>query len=248
MPVFYYALDQWNSAPHRVTVSSAAGAKSWERAAERSHANLVPLVAKGSAGRVRINYPEGGPAWWDAPANKPGGPSLAVLIDSPLRRTVAKHLASGEAAVWVLLQSGDVARDKAAEKMLTGRLRYAEKVLQLPEPDDSTAPVVSGAVAAKPRLKFTILKLSRRDAKEIGLREQLLHLDKGAASTKGPVAVAIFGRGRALPPLYGKMLATSYVDDILLFLTGNCSCQVKEMNPGVDLLMSTDWDTLLRGK
>ena len=31
-----------------------------------------------------------------------------------------------------------------------------------------------------------------------------------------------------------------------MFLIGKCSCQVKDLNPGVDLLMAADWDNLMK--
>jgi len=35
--------------------------------------------------------------------------------------------------------------------------------------------------------------------------------------------------------------------EVCSFLVGPCSCQVKQMNPGVDLLMPVDWDGLITG-
>jgi hypothetical protein len=35
--------------------------------------------------------------------------------------------------------------------------------------------------------------------------------------------------------------------DLTLFLAGACSCQVKEQNPGFDLLIDADWDSELFG-
>jgi hypothetical protein len=32
------------------------------------------------------------------------------------------------------------------------------------------------------------------------------------------------------------------------FLNGPCSCELKELNPGMDLLIAADWDRALRGE
>jgi hypothetical protein len=32
------------------------------------------------------------------------------------------------------------------------------------------------------------------------------------------------------------------------FLNGPCSCELKELNPGMDLLITADWDRALRGE
>jgi hypothetical protein len=56
-----------------------------------------------------------------------------------------------------------------------------------------------------------------------------------------PMLFVVYGRGRALPPFIGKGITASNLVDIAEFITGACSCTVKEQNPGVDLLMGYDW-------
>ena len=56
-----------------------------------------------------------------------------------------------------------------------------------------------------------------------------------------PMAFPIFGQGRVLYALVGKGIKVETVDRAAQFLIGSCSCQVKEQNPGVDLVMATDW-------
>ncbi len=59
---------------------------------------------------------------------------------------------------------------------------------------------------------------------------------------KGPIAFPVFGRGRALCSLHGRDLEKpSELQRSLEFLCNACSCQAKELNPGLDLLISTDW-------
>src|SRR5262249_42605094 len=58
----------------------------------------------------------------------------------------------------------------------------------------------------------------------------------------------IFGRGRALCSLEGKALAAKDIEEAARFLCGACSCQVKELNPGVDLLIAADWDELIEAE
>jgi hypothetical protein len=60
-----------------------------------------------------------------------------------------------------------------------------------------------------------------------------------------PVAFPVFGRGRVLGALSGEGLTADAVRGVAEFLTGPCSCQVKELNPGADLLMVADWDAFL---
>jgi hypothetical protein len=43
-------------------------------------------------------------------------------------------------------------------------------------------------------------------------------------------------------PLIGAGITAKNIHDSAEFLVGPCSCEVKELNPGFDLLLSTDWD------
>jgi hypothetical protein len=55
----------------------------------------------------------------------------------------------------------------------------------------------------------------------------------------------VFGRGRALFPLVGAGITPKNIRDAAEFLAGPCSCEVKEQNPGFDLLLKADWRDLL---
>ena len=61
-----------------------------------------------------------------------------------------------------------------------------------------------------------------------------------------PVAFPIFGRGRLLGAFHGELLNADEVEGACAFLTGMCSCQAKEMNPGTDLLFTAGWFRLFR--
>ena len=45
--------------------------------------------------------------------------------------------------------------------------------------------------------------------------------------------------------MIGDGIAADVIDEACVFLTGACSCEVKEQNPGVDLAMAVDWDRLV---
>ena len=55
----------------------------------------------------------------------------------------------------------------------------------------------------------------------------------------------IFGRCRALLPLVGPGISAENIRSSAAFLAGACSCQVKELNPGFDLLITANWKELL---
>jgi hypothetical protein len=56
------------------------------------------------------------------------------------------------------------------------------------------------------------------------------------------VLFAIYGRGRAMPPGIGKEVTDESLTGLLCFLAGQCSCTIKDQNPGLDLLMRWDWE------
>jgi hypothetical protein len=57
-----------------------------------------------------------------------------------------------------------------------------------------------------------------------------------------PLAFPVFGRGIVLYALVGKGISPETIKSASSFIVGPCSCQVKEQNPGFDLLLSHDWD------
>lgn len=56
-----------------------------------------------------------------------------------------------------------------------------------------------------------------------------------------PIVIPVFGQGRALYALAGDGIKVETIDRAATFLIGKCSCEVKEQNPGVDLLLAADW-------
>jgi hypothetical protein len=68
------------------------------------------------------------------------------------------------------------------------------------------------------------------------------------AEMKSPVAVPVFGRGRALCALPGEQITPPVLKEAIAFLTGSCSCEVKELNPGLDLLMTANWAEAVEGR
>jgi hypothetical protein len=273
VPVFRYALEHW--APdtfealifHRGELTPAQDALRVRLAGDGQ--GIAPNL---SVRTVDVDDPTAAewlPVWkqlkgdtlpWLTvrPAPKTGMPWLLTsqpltakavdgLADSPARSEIAKRLAGGQSAVWVLLDSGNAEADAAAEQRLTERLEYLRSVLKLPELDE--ADIANGLISlggADLRLEFSILKLSRSDPAERQFTTMLLKTEDDLIDLKEPMVFPIFGRGRALYTLVGKGINNETIDQAAIFLTGSCSCEVKDQNPGVDLLMTADWMSGLR--
>ena len=186
---------------------------------------------------------------------------LDRITDSPVRREIVRRILSGESAVWVLLESGDAQKDRSAREQLQRAIATAGKQLHIPAAEEldysagdsmpDSAPDASDGPAAKIPLKvaFSLLTLSRKDAKEEILRAMLLGSEPDLKEYPGePMAFLVFGQGRVLWALVGKGVNADNVLEACEFLTEGCSCQIKSTNPGTDLLTCTDWYGLLQGR
>ncbi|MCH9652230.1 MAG: hypothetical protein K0U86_19045 [Planctomycetes bacterium] len=173
--------------------------------------------------------------------------NVAKMIDSPLRKNIAKQLINGQTAVWVFLESGNPEKDKSAFALLSKELKRMEKTLKLPEIEE--ADIEQGLVSVSPdslKLKFSLEKCSREDSAEAGFTSMLLATENDLKEfTAEPMAFPVFGRGRVLYALIGKGINSDTIEQACRDLTGPCTCQVKDQNPGTDLLMAVNWEKLV---
>lgn len=272
VPVFRYAMEHWPADPyeaivfHRGPLSAAQQSMvhdlGHEGKAGLAHANLSLRIVDLDGDRSKdvldfwrqlgaetlpwlvVRYPSA----VHLPVNVWSGPltELAVqqLLDSPTRKEIAHRLGRGESAVWLLLEAGDRSKDEAAAELLKSRLAYLAGVLKLPklEPQD----IANGLASVSDndlRLEFSLLRLSRNDPSEQAFVAMLLGTEADLKESQDPIVFPIFGRGRALYALIGKGINHETIDEGASFLIGKCSCQVKELNPGVDLLFAAKWET-----
>lgn len=165
---------------------------------------------------------------------------LQNLLDSPARTELARRLLKGDSAVWLLLESGDRQKDDDIEAKLKTWLASLEKTIKLPELSNSPKDKLLREDLPL-KTAFAILRVSRTAAAEKHFVHILSHMEKNLSTTE-PVVVPVFGRGLALYAIVGKGITERNVTEAATFLTGKCSCEVKQLNPGVDLLMTADWD------
>jgi hypothetical protein len=173
--------------------------------------------------------------------------NVRAVIESPARKEIARRLMTGDSTVWLLVESGDADLDAAAEKLLKTELAKLEKSLKLPtEEDDPKTPTVALLSKLPLAIKFSVLRISRKDAAESVLRGMLMGAHEAVADAQGePILFPVFGRGRALDAFVGKEINAEMLGNVASFLSGACSCTVKQLNPGVDLLFDAEWDKLI---
>lgn len=266
VPVFRYALEHWPADPFRITLFHRGALSAEQRA-------LVPAepLANAKAQTVDLDdnpEPEMVDLWrrqgtdrlpWvvlrfpqltgieTTVVSGPLDQMSAQLFESPARREIIERLGAGESAVWVFLESGDKTKDDAAAALIEKRLEYLMGVLSLPKLDEQD--IVNGLVSIAEedlRLAFSMLRIARSDPAEQILMEMLLKSERDLAQMREPMVFPIFGRGRALYALAGAGIRHETIDRAADFLIGKCSCQVKEQNPGVDLLLRADWSSLIK--
>lgn len=175
--------------------------------------------------------------------------NVTSLLDSPMRKKITESILKGDSVVWVLLESGDKAKDTAAAEIMRDELKRLQGELKLPEIDEQD--IQDGFLSVDPdelKLRFSMLRVSKEDPQERAFVQMLLTVEpdlRDAEFVNEPMAFPVFGRARALYALIGKGINSETLEDSGRFLTGACQCTVKAQNPGVDLLTSVNWDSLV---
>jgi hypothetical protein len=268
IPVFRFALEQWPADRYRLVIYHNGTLSAVEQAeldtlekyldADNTPVNLTlerrdvgRLLRAFSAAPPRawmaLRYPEHAHIAAPALVHPLDGAVIKSFLDSPARRTIAQRILRGESVVWVFLDSGDKAADDAAHALLKTKLAELEKTLELPklttDPKDKLQ-----AEQIELKIAFSILRIAADDADEIILRRMLMNMEEDITERKEPMVFPVFGRGIALYALVGKGINEDTIAGAARFLTEKCSCEVKRLNPGVDLLMTATWEESLGGR
>lgn len=164
--------------------------------------------------------------------------AVEAMIKSPKRQELSKRLIAGQTAVWIFIESGNAGKDKAKMQLIDHELTAATEQLKDMAPalaEELRVPEVS--------YEFSILPVSRSDPKEKMFLEMLLKSEPDLDEySNEPIVFPTFGRGRALFALVGDGINTENLREAIAFITGPCGCEIKMLNPGVDLLMAENWD------
>jgi hypothetical protein len=181
--------------------------------------------------------------------------AVANWCSSPLREQIADDLVSGTSAVFLLIEGKDQAENDSLAKRLGASLLAAANAIKIPDgviardqanqylqdhPEASMDDVLRSDVPLK--VDFKLRRLARDDPRETALLAMVHGLVDGIDE---PILVPIFGRGRMLDALQ----AAECNDDLILnacrYIVGECSCTVKALNPGVDMILAVDWSSKL---
>lgn len=263
VPVFRYAMEHWAPDPYEAILfhrgpldeSAQEAAERLQTSAPRVNLLFTRVDLSGTvepsmlrlweeqataelpwlAVRYALASP-GGETIWSAPFD---ATAAERLLDSPLRREIGRRLLAGQSAVWVLLESGDAEQDETVAQQLQDELRAAEAELELPVPEEE-----SGEESADDLwIEFSTLRLSRDDPDEQLFVAMLLDSEWDLEHTDEAMAFPVFGRGRVLYALVGEGIDRDNIRQACAFVVGACSCEVKDLCPGRDLLMDAEWSS-----
>ena len=207
--------------------------------------------------RIALYYPESAkisePLWTGDLTIK----NAKGIIDSPLRQKIRDELLTGTSNVWLLLQGGDESMDRKAEERLRKFLEQASSETKLPDgiiplekahqlrsgPDEGPIDMDDVLRSSVPlKIHFSTLAVSRNDpGEEIFIAMLLNHSGRMRSIAGQPIAIPIFGRGRVLEGMIGEDITLEHTLGASSYLCAACSCQVKEENPGLDMLMAVKW-------
>ncbi len=167
---------------------------------------------------------------------------VSLVVNSPVRDQIIKNLSDGNSAVWILVESGHAEKDQAALQTLQAQLEKDREWLKLPSPEEME---ISADLLASTKIRlaiqFSVVSVKKDNPQEKFLVDCLLNSESDLRGFDEPIAFPVFGRGRVLYAVVGQGIAADTIRKASAFIVGPCSCQVKEQNPGFDLLLSCDW-------
>ncbi len=265
-PVFRYAIERWEADPYRLIIftdgelteeqqQTIRAFKQYERYGFRMSPLIVNQVETSSvtnlsetvwskistnrtAPAVALLHPsimrDNSVVWVDELSTN----ALNRIVMSPARLEMATRLLAGDAAVWLMIRGSDPdenqrVRDvlEAAHRKIESNTVFNEDFLQLAAETGTDVP----------ELRFSVLEVDRNDPREAVLMAMLLNVSPDAAEHTGSIVIPVFGQGRAAVIMMDKFIAEEYMERVAEFLTGACSCEVKSLNPGFDVLIPVDW-------
>jgi hypothetical protein len=269
VPVFRYALERWRPDPYKGIFIYRDKISDGDRALldqlkEAASNDVAPLnliireVDTATFSEEKLKEVLQGPVpdvlpllivWYpDQMGKKPPvwkeklTPSLVeAMLQSPKRQQLAINLINGESVVWVFIPSGNRKKDEAAKALIQRELDGAMATFT-----KTPFTILSGAKLKKLPYGFPILTLSPDDPKERVFVETLLKSEPDLYEhTDEPMVFPVFGRGRILGCLFGEYITAQHIQQTTAFLAGSCSCEVKNQNPGLDLLVAAPWDMVV---
>lgn len=90
-----------------------------------------------------------------------------------------------------------------------------------------------------------LVVVRRDDPAETCFVRQLLLAEPDLEGLDEPMVFPVVGKGYVFLPYVGRGITQKNIDQAINFINGPCTCSIKAENPGFDLLMNCDWESML---
>jgi hypothetical protein len=186
-----------------------------------------------------------GPEQWMTAWHSPLVSSrLDWLEPNPSTTELVKRLTSGHSIVWLIVPGKNDPKNEAVRSGLPKVLKSLESTIKIPEGIGLPGSELFSEIPLL--IRFSTLELdpmSDHDSRWIKFFRQIRPEQDDA-----PLLIPVFGKCRALEVIPSEEFQPELIDDLTMYLCGACSCQVKERNPGFDLLVNARWNELIFGE
>ncbi len=168
--------------------------------------------------------------------------NIDFLKDSPLRNEISNLLLKGEIAVFIYLESGDSALDQKYYDRLEQELKVLSSKIKIPTTGlDIDGNPIEVDDFRNVDLRFSIKKVSRQNPSEQIFVDMLLGTESDLSDYRVPLVFPVFGQGRSLYALVGAGINKNTIEKACQSLVAWCSCEIKALHQGVDLLFLANW-------
>jgi len=263
-PVFRYALERWPAYPYIVEIIHDNNLNTSQRQAldflKKSADSDIPAnikVVETQAGNstdlekeklplVRLYFPSEyriKDMLWQGELT----PENAMnIVDSPSRRQLVENIQRGDAAVWLFLESGNTERDEKQYQVLKKQINSLSEEMKLAESATDVAGNPLDIKVINSGVNFSLIRIKKDDPEEEIFRNILTNTEADLKFFKNvPLAFPVFGQGRALYALAGYGIKDNNIETACNTIIGWCSCTIKDDNPGIDLLIKADWESII---
>lgn len=263
-PVFRYALEMWGAYAYVVEVYHDGNLdESQQRALtylKNAYASEGPVniqvveitenypadMRKEDLPLLRLSYPKEHKIHDIVWQGKLSETHAKNIIDSPSRKQVLNNISRGDAAVWLFLESGNALKDARQLKILKDELQRLSKTLKLSETATDVAGNLLDIEIINTGVDFSLIEIDRNDPAEEIFIKILLGTEADLSLFQNiPLAFPVFGQGRALYALAGNGIKPKNIEEACSTIIGWCSCTIKDDNPGTDLLLKADWNSII---
>jgi len=254
VPVFRYGLERWHPDPYIIQLNyndSHSNELSEILKTLRNIDNGYSFAVKkiktsNNFPTINLRYPYNTGIRTNVWSGPMSVGNIKEILDSPVRREIARRIVSGDSAVFLLLKGDDEKKNKKTAEILSKNLPVIENEIKLPHeyadiPEEDLDIYDTNVV-----FKLSMLELSKTNRDDKVFIKMLTRMIPTDILTNSyPIVYPIFARGRMLAALLAKDVTSRNLERICEYIAGECSCEIKGQNPGIDLLFSVDWDSLI---